>query len=243
MGASDIFGTGRFTRYHVELQVRERLTGGIPKDANAIKQWLKSRLDLDDRAIVELANETQAAMMSEGDERPSADALLDALVEKVEAGNGFKRVDGQLIYEGRCMKAAIKEASNVAFPGTTWPGKPTKTNAQGKETELVKKGLMRFLAERVFVEDDTISLGVSEPSWTEQRIKHIITREGPRSAINVVDVVEKPHLSFTVKVLDDCLNKAVWAGIWETLEEIGIGADRARSDGKFDLLRWERIPG
>lgn len=240
MGASDIFGTdARFTRYHVELQVRERITGGIPKDADTIKQWLKSRLDLDDRAIIELANETQTAMMGTNEERPTADALLDALVEQVEAGNGFKRVDGQLVYEGRCMKAAIKEASNVAFPGNTWPGKPT--TKEGKE--LIKKGLMRFLAERVFVEDDAISLGVSEASWTEQRIKHIVTPQGPRSAINVVDVVEKPHLSFTVKVLDDCLNQAVWAGIWETLEEIGIGADRARSDGKFDLLRWERVPG
>jgi hypothetical protein len=170
-------------------------------------------------------------MIDRTGERPSADALLDALVENVESGSGFKRVDGVLVYEGRCMKAAIKEAANVAFPGTNWPGKPKD----------IRKGLMRFAAERVFVEEDSIPLGVTQPSWTEQRIKHILTPQGPRSAINVVDCVEKPHLSFTVKVLDDCLDQAVWAGIWETLEEIGIGADRARSDGKFDLTCWERI--
>lgn len=231
MGAADIFGSTNFTRYHAEIQVRERLVGGIPKDADTIKQWLKARLELDDRAIIELANETSAAMEESSGERPTADALLDALVIQ-SGGNGFKRADGQLVYEGRCMKAALKEGANVAFPGVRWPGKP----------EGVKKGLMRYLAERVFVEEDVIPLGVSEPTHAGvERIKHVITPQGPRSAINVVDIVDKPLLAFTVRVLDDCLDQKVWARVWETLEEIGIGADRARSDGKFDLVAWSKI--
>jgi hypothetical protein len=231
MGAAEIFNSTRFARYHAEIQVRERLVGGIPKDADTIKQWLKARLELDDRAIIELAEETEQAMVDDSGTRPSADALLDALAAK-SGGNGFKRVDGQLVYEGRCMKAALKEGANVAFPGTSWPGKPSG----------IRKGLMRYLAERVFVEEDSIPLGVTAPTHEGvERIKHIITPQGPRSAINIVDLIEKPHLAFTVRVFDDCLHHEVWAGIWEALEDIGIGADRARSDGKFDLTCWERL--
>ncbi len=233
MGAADIFGTDRFVRYQAELQVRERLTGGVPKDPETIKKWLKSRLEMEDRALIELATETHAAMVGEDGERPTTDELLDALSGQVEAGNGFKRMDGQLVYEGRCLKAGLKEAANVAYPGTNFPGKPKD----------VRKGLMRYLAERVFVEEDGIPLGVDAPTLTEQRVKHIMTPQGPRSAINVVDIVEKPRLTATIAVLDDCLPAEVWGSIWVALEEIGIGADRARSDGKFDLVRWDRLPG
>jgi hypothetical protein len=242
MAATDVFSgvPGVYTRYAVEIQVREWLIGGTPKDPDTIRKWLRARLEMDDRAIIELANEVAQQMTAERVEkakegedpgRPSAEEILEATARQFEGGNGFKTIDGQLVYEGRCMKAALKEAANVAYPGTTWPGKP-----QG-----IKKGLMRYLAERVFVEEQQIPLGVTQPSGTEQRIKHVMTPEGPRSAINVVDYVEKPTLSFTVRVLDDFLPQQAWARIWENAENIGIGADRARSDGKFDLLRWDRI--
>ena len=235
MAANDVFSDAKdeaFTRYEVELVVRDKLIGGVPKDADTIKKWLESRLDLGERAVIELAEEA-AEQMSESGGRPSASELLDAVARKTEGGNGFKIIDGQLVYEGRCMKAALKEASNVAFPGTDWPGKP----------KTLRKGLMRALAERVFIEQNYIPLGVSSPSGTEQRIKHVMTPQGPRSAINVVDYVEQPKLSFVVAVLDDFLPREAWRRLWQIAEEIGIGADRARSDGKFDLLKWERLPG
>jgi hypothetical protein len=234
MAASDLFasaGDETFTRYRVEIQVLDKLIGGIPKDPDTIRKWLSARLEMGDRELIELARETAEAMESTSGERPSADDLTEAVAREIEGGNGFKTVNGQLVYEGRCMKAALKEAANVAYPGTAWPGKPTG----------MKKGLMRRLAETVFVDDQHITLGVEFPSGTEQRIKHIMTPQGPRSAINVVDFVEKPRLSFTVAVLDDFLPNEAWLRIWQCAEEIGIGADRARSDGKFELLAWDRI--
>jgi hypothetical protein len=241
MAAKDIFGTDIYTYYRAELQVRERITGGIPKDAATIKAWLKSRLDLDDRQLIELAEEISAAMTEETGTRPSADALLDALAAESK-GNGFLRVNGEMVYEGRCLKAGLKEAANSAFPGTSWPGKPKGLNKEGKEAELIRKGLMRYLAETVFVDEDVIPLGVTEPTHIGvERIKHVLTKEGPRSAINIVDIIDKPLLSCTIKVRHDHIIPEVWGVIWETLEEIGIGADRARGDGKFDLIRWERL--
>lgn len=221
-----------FTRYRVELQVLDKIIGGIPKDPDTIRKWIESRIAQGaDLTLQQTVNETVAAMTEATGEPPAVGDVIDGVARQIEGGNGFKFVDGQLVYEGRCMKSAFKEASNVAYPGTSWPGKP----------EGVRKGLMRYLAERVFVEDQYIPLGVAEASGTEQRIKHIIGPQGPRSAINVVDYVTKPKLTFTVAVLDDFLPAKAWARIWQCAEEIGIGADRARSDGKFELLAWDRL--
>lgn len=226
--------TSVWTRYHVELQVRDKIIGGIPKDADTIKKWLAARLELDDRVVLELAEETAAQMEAAQGTRPTGDALVDAIARATEGGNGFKTIDGGLVFEGRCIKSCLKEAANVAFPGVEWPGK----------TDLAKgfrKGLMGTFAERVFVPELYIPLGVTTPSGTEQRIKHIMTPQGPRSAINVVDFITKPRLSFTVQVLRDFLKPEVWSTMWQLAEEIGIGADRARSDGKFDLVAWDPI--
>lgn len=236
MSARDLFAKvdDAYARYRVELQVHDKLIGGVPKDPDTIRKWIESRIaqgaDLELQRVVD---ETVEAMKAEGRDPSKTDELFDAVARATEGGNGFKVVDGQLVYEGRCMKAALKEACNVAYPGVRWPGKP----------EGVKKGLMRFLAERVFVEQLYIPLDRSVPDGTEQRIKHIITPQGPRSAINVVDFVSKPRVCFTLAVLDDFLPDVGWGRVWQCAEEIGIGADRARSDGKFELLVWEKIKG
>lgn len=234
MSARSLFAVkaGAFTSYRAELAVHDKLIGGIPKDPDTIRKWVESRIAQGaDLSLQQTVDETVAAMTAERGETPDTRSVLDEVARQIEGGNGFKTVDGVLVYEGRCMKSALKEAANVAYPGTQWPGKPAG----------IKKGLMRFLAERVFVADQYISLGTGTPSGTEQRVKHIMTPQGPRSAINVVDFVEKPRLSFTIDVLDDCLSDEVWARLWQCAEEIGIGADRARSDGRFELIRWDQL--
>jgi hypothetical protein len=222
-----------FARYHVEIQCIDLLVGGIPKDPDTITKWLESRLEMGDAALIELANETIAMMVEATGNEPKTEEILDALAAKVGTGNGFKNLDGGLVFEGRCLKAMLKEAANTAYPGVDYPGKPAG----------LKKGLMRTLAERVFVEELYVPLGVNKPSRTEQRIKHIMTPQGPRSAINVVDVIDKPRLAFTVRVLDDFIVPEAWGRIWEEAEYIGVGADRARSDGRFELEVWEQIEG
>lgn len=235
MAAADIFKLDAksepFALYDVELQVRNQLVGGIPKDPKLIRAWLRQRLEMDDAALADLAERTYREMHGDGGEPPTTDDLLDAISGEYEGGNGFKTVDGVLVYEGRCMKAAIKEAANIAYPGNTFPNMP-KGN---------RKGLMRWMAETVFVVDEFIPLGVSEPSRAEERVKHVKTPQGPRSTISVVDLVDKPLLSFRVEVLDDRFTEEVWARLWSELERNGIGADRARGDGVCELVRWERV--
>jgi hypothetical protein len=148
--------------------------------------------------------------------------------------NGFKRDDnGQLCIEGRIVKAALKEWMNSAYPGTKFPG---KTKIEG-----LRKGLMRYAAEAVRVDDMLIGLGVKEPTTIEERIKHVMTPQGPRSSINRVEVVEQPEVTFTISVRDDFIPEDAWARIWSVGEAIGLGSDRGRSDGQFELTEWQRL--
>lgn len=236
MSALDVFGTvSHVTVYQVRLQVLDKMVGGIPSSPSVIKGWLKTRLELGDRALQEVVDATLKERFP--DRQPSTDELADAVMQAgVEVSvNGFKRDgnSGELVYEGRCMKAAIKEWANSAYPGTDWPGKSNVASG-------FKKGLMNTLAERVFIPETFIGLGVKEPSGVEERIKHIKTPQGPKSAINTVEYVEQPLVAFTVRVHDDFLPIDAWARIWERGEEIGIGADRGRSDGKFELLAFDK---
>jgi hypothetical protein len=234
MSASDIFDTPtRWATYRGELLVHT-LVGGIPKDPDTIRAWLKARMELGDTEIMAVVEETLEAM---GADQPTTSDQLDDLVDEVMAktapkGNSFKTRDGELQWEGRCLKAAIREASNVMWPGITdWPGKPKDT----------RKGLANYLKDRVEVADTYIPLGRTAPDITgEQRIKHVTGPQGMRSAINVVDVCENVKIAFTIRVLDDCIPQQVWGAIWSYIELGGVGADRARGDGRCELLAWER---
>lgn len=234
MSAADIFGkaaAASHTRYRATLQFKHLIVGGIPSDKSVIEGWIRSRMDLGDASIVELVDQTVA---ERGVLTP--DEAVEAVMasELAPSVNGFKRDEnGELCIEGRIVKAALKEWANSAYPGTKFPG---KTKIEG-----LRKGLMRYLAEAVTVEELLIGLGVKEPTEIEERIKHVMTPQGPRSSINRVEVVERPQVTFTVKVRDDFIPEEAWARIWSVGEGIGLGSDRGRSDGQFDLVGWERI--
>lgn len=234
MAASDIFGKAAeqtYTRYRVGLQFKHLIVGGIPSDKSVIEGWIRSRMDLGDAAIAELVSQT-------AEERGvmTPDEAIEAVMasDLAPSVNGFKRDEnGQLCIEGRIVKAALKEWANSAYPGTKFPG---KTKIEG-----LRKGLMRYLAEAVVVEDILIGLGVKEPTMVEERIKHVMTPQGPRSSINRVEVVERPAITFTIAVRDDFITEEAWARIWSVGEGIGLGSDRGRSDGQFEITEWQRL--
>lgn len=237
MSAVDIFGiTSHVTTYQVRLQVLDKLVGGVPSQESVIKGWLKARMELGDRDLQELTEQTLKERFP--DRQPSADELAEALLDSEAAPsvNGFKRIPGtgELAYETRCMKAAIKEFANSAYPGVDWPSK--KKVAPG-----FRKGLMSALEERVFVTGVYIGLGVKEPTGVEERIKHVMTAQGPRSSINRVEYVDQPLLEFELRAHDNFLSMEEWGRLWERGEDIGIGADRGRSDGKFEILAFEKV--
>lgn len=234
MAASDIFGKAAaqtYTQYRATLRFKNLIVGGIPSDKSVIEGWIRSRMDLGDAAISELVEQT---VTERGVLTP--DEAIEAVMqsELAPSVNGFKRDDnGQLCIEGRIVKAALKEWMNSAYPGTKFPG---KTKIEG-----LRKGLMRYAAEAVRVDDLLIGLGVKEPTMIEERIKHVMTPQGPRSSINRVEVVEQPEVTFTISVRDDFIPEDAWARIWSVGEAIGLGSDRGRSDGQFELTEWQRL--
>jgi hypothetical protein len=234
MAASDIFGKAAaqtYTQYRATLRFKNLIVGGIPSDKSVIEGWIRSRMDLGDAAISELVEQT---VEERGVLTP--DEAIEAVMqsELAPSVNGFKRDDnGQLCIEGRIVKAALKEWMNSAYPGTKFPG---KTKIEG-----LRKGLMRYAAEAVRVDDMLIGLGVKEPTMIEERIKHVMTPQGPRSSINRVEVVEQPEVTFTISVRDDFIPEDAWARIWSVGEAIGLGSDRGRSDGQFELTEWQRL--
>lgn len=234
MAASDIFGKAAaqtYTQYRATLRFKNLIVGGIPSDKSVIEGWIRSRMDLGDAAISELVEQT---VTERGVLTP--DEAIEAVMqsELAPSVNGFKRDDnGQLCIEGRIVKAALKEWMNSAYPGTKFPG---KTKIEG-----LRKGLMRYAAEAVRVDDMLIGLGVKEPTAIEERIKHVMTPQGPRSSINRVEVVEQPEVTFTISVRDDFIPEDAWARIWSVGEAIGLGSDRGRSDGQFELTEWQRL--
>jgi len=234
MAASDIFGKAAaqtYTQYRATLRFKNLIVGGIPSDKSVIEGWIRSRMDLGDAAISELVEQT---VEERGVLTP--DEAIEAVMqsELAPSVNGFKRDDnGELCIEGRIVKAALKEWMNSAYPGTKFPG---KTKIEG-----LRKGLMRYAAEAVRVDDLLIGLGVKEPTAIEERIKHVMTPQGPRSSINRVEVVEQPEVTFTISVRDDFIPEDAWARIWSVGEAIGLGSDRGRSDGQFELTEWQRL--
>jgi hypothetical protein len=243
MSAIDVFNSiprlkveDVFTTYEATIQVQDILTGGIPKGAGVIKAWLAARLEADDQELEELSRDITARMKEEG-LQPSADDVLTALVKETEAkGNGFVRMDnGNLAYECRCLKACLMEAINSCWPGVNWP-------SEMKKPDGLRKGLENYSKEALEVVGRFIDLGITEPDIVgEQRIKHINSPQGKKSIISVVDCINRPALTFQVRVRDDFIPQKVWYKIWAAAEIIGIGADRRRGDGRFDLKSWTKL--
>ena len=240
MSAESIFGADAakvMTTYEVELRMRGVIVGGIPSDPSVIESWLRARMELSDPHLSELLS----AIVQARDVPMTADEKVKELASSGAVSvNGFIRDQstGELMLEGRNIKAALKEWANSAFPGVVWPGREVVTKRGGSS---YRKGLKSTLAEWVNVPELAIGLGVKEPTRVEERVKHVSTAQGPRSAINRVEVVDKPTLSFHIRVLDDFLPQDAWARIWELGEQIGLGADRARGDGTFVLERFKRV--
>ena len=168
-----------------------------------IRSWLRARLSMGDVHLEEIA----AEVIANRDEALSVDDRLDAIMSSEHAPsiNGFLRDPdtGELVLEGRCVKAGLKEWANSAYPGVDWPGKTAVSKG-------FRKGLMSTLAERVFVAERFIGLGVKEPDLVQERIKHVKTPQGPKSAVNRVELVDTPTLSFTLKVHDDFPPREAW---------------------------------
>lgn len=231
--AKSIFasGTALFTHYLVTIRFRDKIMGGTPKDPKIIEGWLRSKAGVTDET--EVLAMTRRTLEQLGLE-VAADATIEDMmaaseqIAAVKSTNGFKVNQDGLYIPGRYVKALLKECTNVLFAGERWG--PTK------------KGPKNYLAERVFVVEDEIPLGRTEPDGVEMVIGHVTGPQGPRSTLAYHEYVTRATIQFTVMSLQDCVTEDQWAALLELGQEEGLGAIRSQQHGRFDVTDLVRLP-
>lgn len=201
------------------------LMGGTPSDPNVAEGWLRKNLGM---KTDELIQSMVAEIMVE-----RGIGMEEALQEANNRKNlnGFKRTaEGALFIEGRQLKAALKEAVNVAIAA----GKISQ-RGWGK----TNKGLNGFFPEHAFVLEQRLLLAgadgkvITEPTGINQRFVH--TWRG--NAIQYEEYVDGPEIIFTVGA-DHLFSEKEWATIWLTGEKQGIGSSRSQGYGVYEITDW-----
>lgn len=196
------------------------IAGGTPTDPKVAEGWLRTKLGIDSD---ELIREMVADVMV------SREVAADQAVEIVNATkhlNGFKRDENGLFIEGRQLKAALKEAASIAMAAGN-------LNARG--WGKTNKGILSYLAEHVFVVEEKLHLGVTEPSGIAQRFVHTFRGSG----IQYEEYVTDAKIDFTV-ITDHDFAAKEWAAIWTAGEQNGLGASRSQGYGKYEVTRWDK---
>lgn len=221
MSAFDKYLTDAYPYQFKGTMLVKCLAGGVPTDPKVAEGWIKTKLAPPDDLLREMVS---ATMLERGVTRDEAVAEVDADKHL----NGFKRDDDGVLYiEGRQLKAAIKEAGSVAAAAG-------KLDRRGWGS--TNKGIKSFLAEHVFVIEDRLSLGVTEPTGVNQRFVHTFRGNG----IQYEEYVEDAVINFTIAT-DQDMTERDWAMLWLTGGQNGIGAARSQGYGRYEIMAWEPL--
>lgn len=227
-----------FATYRVELQFRDKVMGGVPKDPNIIEGWLRSKAGIQQeeevrqamlRTLIELGAEVTPEMSYE--ELSAASKAL-AVVKNT---NGFKRDSNGLYLESRIIKAAIKEVTSVLYAGDKWLT-DWKVGYNGKAARSVA-------AERVFVTPDKVYLDRQEPDGIDLFIGHITGAAGRTSNMTYYEYVQEARIAFDLLVAEDGIPHAAWPRLWVHAQENGLGALRSQGHGRFDIEAFQHVSG
>ena len=207
------------------------IAGGIPTNPNVAEGWIRSKLESTDDEIRRMVAETMVArgLSAEGE-------VLDkeSIIEQVAALktlNGFKRDDDYGLYiEGRQLKAALKEAVQIAV---------ATEKIRQKNWGVTKKWIKSYFPEHVHVYEDKLWLNTDKPTGINQRF--VTTTLGKR-AIQYEEYVENASFSFHVYSDHDFTDEE-WAMLWLTGQAEGIGAARSAGFGTYVVTQWDRLPG
>lgn len=227
---SSVFATFRPTAWPVEYKGQLTLpviVGGIPSSDKVAEGWIRSKLGLDNDRIIQEA--VLATMAERGVDANEAAKI----VNEMKNLNGFKRDKVGLFIEGRQLKAALKEAANVAVAAG-------KLNPRG--WGVTNKGLLGFLAEHVFVVEDRLYLldaegnNVKEATGINQRF--VSTFRG--TGIQYEEYVSDAVINFSVQT-DYPFTEKQWAMIFLTGEMQGLGASRSQGYGRYEITAWNEV--
>jgi hypothetical protein len=205
--------------YTLEMRFTGQVMAGIPKHPDIINSWLAARMPTiappDAVSVADLADEV-------------ADQVAAIATEENKVWCGFMSDIGKGVYvPGFHLKAHLKDAANVV-KGTFKPD------------DKAAKALKSKVADRVFVVEDRLYLGKQEPDGFWEHPVHVMTMQGPRTALKRNDYVNNPTLTATLRVLQDSV---LPAGILELLLDYGsvrgFGAERGLGYGRYEFTLKE----
>jgi hypothetical protein len=217
-------------KLEVTLKIRNRIVGGIPTDPALIEGWIASNMK-------EVAKEEREKL-----KEATIKELPAAVQEKAEGMWTTFKVDKDQVpyFEARCIKASLKEGANVLRELLIADEKKGKKEGDPAKSRFT--GLKAKLAERLFVEDTPIYFvrdgkKVTKVDGNEERAIHVMTAQGPRTALKRYDFVNAPcELKFQARFLKD---KVIDLELLKVLLEYGsyngLGADRSQNNGLFEV--------
>lgn len=220
-----------FTRYRVDFAFRNRVMGGTPKRPDVIEAWLRKNTGVTEQdELLMMTRRTLAEQGIEVAENATMDDMIAAsksmAVERNTNGFKFDATTG-LYIETRQIKAGLKECVNILFAGERW----------GRTF----KGPKNYLAERVYVEGDTVPLGRMQPDGIEMIIGHINGPQGEKSTLTYHEYVLRATCSIVVASLEDCITTDQWSAIWQLSMDNGFGALRSQGHGRYDVTAITRL--
>ena len=218
-----------YTRYLVEIAIGERLHGGTPKDPKLIQAWVESTTGHDD--------ELTAAQVAE--HLPDIEAATEEVAKGMWCGFKSRAIEPgkepMPYVETRQVKAMLRECATVL--GIT---KKKRGSKQVIQHGFEVKGRHKEHPSCVFI--------FATERGSEERAIHVMTAQGPRSALKRSDWVGAGSaLAFEVWILKTAPQETRHIGEKELTEmlalaqENGLGADRSQGMGKFEVVKFEKL--
>lgn len=202
-----------FKTYNVILQFTSWFAAGIPKNPDLLETYLQVK--------------------GHGPESPEPIGIEEIEIAEPSTDKwsvGFKGDAEGIYYEGRCIKAHLKDCANVL------------------QATLKVKALKSKLADRMVVQPERIRLLrdgmiLQIPDGFYQLPITVMTRQGPRTSIKQVDYVDSPTMQFHLVVLDDkVITEELLRAIFEYGGTIkGCGQDRGLQMGRYCLVDIHEI--
>jgi len=189
----------------------DRLCGSMPMSKDLVPIWLKSRMPNQKpdnaRPMEEIEHEVLASI-EETEER----TML-----------GFQSDDTGYWVRGGNVKAHLKDCAN-----------------QIKDVVGIK-AFRSKIASKIYLDEYKIYLNrnggvIQESDGSFEQPVHVMTMQGPRSALKVINYVRQPQIAFTLKFLKD---KEVGLEQIKQLMEYGcvhgFGGERGMGEGRYEF--------
>jgi len=207
----------KYESYRVKLRLVD-IVGGLPKNPDMMEAWINA------------SNKAKTSAEKKRIKEAHEEELKDIEEEEAEKkAIGFARVDGQLVIEGRQVKAMLKEVANIIKDDV--PGAK-----DGKVAALKSK-----VAERLFVKETYISLGRTEPDEVDEHPISVMTRLGPRTSIKRCEICKDAEIEFTLlRKIKGPVSEKIMLAILDYGQENGLGADRSQGRGRYEVISVEK---